>query len=103
MIREDKGEEGASTVDVGAIWLTTSDYELLNLPSILTRYDGSAHWVVATDADTEEDTGDKNPNEDLVAGEVAGNRDADDGGDDDENELLSVHKTATKLISEETE
>lgn len=66
LVCKDEAEEGTSSVDVGTV-----------------RDDGGTHWVVTTDTDTEDDTGDKDPGQDLVAGEVGRDGDTDDGGDDD--------------------
>lgn len=86
LVGEDEAQEGSSTVDVGTI-----------------GDDRGGHWVVSTDTDTEDDTTYEDPNHDLVAREVRGDGDTDDGGDNDEDELLAVDSRATKGITKKTE
>lgn len=86
LVGEDEAQEGASSVDVGTV-----------------RDDGGGHWVVSTDTDTEDDTADEDPDHDLVTREVGWDGDADDGSEDDEDELLAVDCRSTESITKNTE
>ena len=68
-----------------------------------TGYDGGAHRIITTNTNTEDDTPDEDPEENLVATEVGRNGDTEDGGHDDDDELFAINEGATELISEETE
>jgi hypothetical protein len=65
LVGEDKGEEGASTVNVGAIWMGNGQknrgFEAHEKWSGHTGYDGCAHGIITTDTDTEDDTANEDP------------------------------------------
>lgn len=104
LVGEDEAKESTSSVNVGTVWrMRVSTNIKRRGVLILTRNDGGTHWVISTDTDTEDDTSDKDPCEDLITTKVGRNRDADDGGDNDQDEFPSVDGRTTVLIAQETE
>jgi hypothetical protein len=86
LIGEDEAQHGSATVDVGTI-----------------GNNGGGHGIISTYTNTEDDTAYKDPYQDLVTGKVGWDGDCDNGGDDDEDEFLSIHGRSTKSVTEETE
>jgi hypothetical protein len=65
-------------------------------------YGGCAHGRITTNTDTEDDTANEDPCEDLITVEVTWGRNRDNGGND-EDEFFSIDELSTELISKETE
>lgn len=85
LIGEDEAQHRSTTVNVGTI-----------------GDDGGRHGIISTYTDAEDDTTDEDPYQDLVTGEIGRDGDTDNGGDDDQDEFLSIDSRSTESVTEET-